>query len=155
MQAQVPATELPQVRIDAPALITYDADPRVRLQGRVREISPLVNPESRKATVKINLPLTSLLRSGMFARAAITTATVPGLTVPAKAVLPQPDGSAIVFVLSSDNTVKAQTVEVGGVPNGGSVEIKNVLPGDRVVVAGAGYLKDGDRVQIVQPNETS
>lgn len=153
LQAQVSATELPQVQIDAPALITYDADPRVRLQGRVREISPLVNPESRKATVKINLTPTSLLRSGMFARSAITTATVPGLTVPAKAVLPQPDGSAIVFVLLSDNTVKAQTVEVG-VPNGGSVEIKNVLLGDRVVVAGAGYLKDGDRIQVV-PNETS
>ncbi len=152
LQAQVPATELPQVRIDAPALITYDADPRVRLQGRVREISPLVNPESRKATVKINLPPTSLLRSGMFARAAITTATVPGLTVPAKAVLPQPDGSAIVFVLLSDNTVKAQIVEVG-VPNGDSVEIKNVLLGDRVVVAGAGYLKDGDRIQVVQQSD--
>ncbi len=155
LQAQVPATELPQVGIDAPALITYDADPRVRLQGRVREISPLVDPESRKATVKINLPPTSLLRSGMFARAAITTATVPGLTVPAKGVLPQADGSAIVFLLVSDNTVKAQTVELGGVPNGDSVEIKNGLKqGDRVVVAGAGYLKDGDRVQVV-PNETS
>ena len=153
LQAQVAATELPQIRVDAPALITYDADPRVRLQGKVKEISPLVNPESRKATVKINLPPTSLLRSGMFARAAITTATVSGLTVPAKAVLPQPDGSAIVFVLLSDNTVKAQTVEVGGVPSGGSVEIKNVLPGDRVVIAGAGYLKDGDRVQVVQQPE--
>lgn len=155
LQAQVSATELPQVRINTPALITYDADPRVRLPGRVREISPLVDPESRKATVKINLPPTSLLRSGMFARAAITTATVPGLTVPAKAVLPQPDGSVTVFVLLSDNTVKAQTVELGGVPNGSSVEIKNGLKqGDRVVIAGAGYLKDGDRIQVV-PNETS
>lgn len=155
LQAQVPATELPQVRINTPALITYDADPRVRLQGRVREIAPLVDPESRKATVRINLPPTSLLRSGMFARAAITTATVPGLTVPAKAVLPQPDSSAIVFVLLSENTVKAQTVEVEGIPNGDSVEIKNGLkPGDRVVIAGAGYLKDGDRIQVV-PDETS
>lgn len=157
LQAQVPATQLPQVRIDAPAVVTYDADPRVRLQGRVREIAPLIDPESRKATVRINLPPTSLLRSGMFARAAITTATVPGVTVPAKAVLPQPDGSAIVFVLSGADTVKAQTVETGGVPNGGIVEIKSGLqPGDRVVVAGAGYLKDGDRIRIVQQqNETS
>lgn len=155
LQAQVPATELPQVRIDAPALITYDADPRVRLQGRVREIAPLVDPESRKATVRINLPPTSLLRAGVFARAAITTATVPGITVPAKAVLPQPDGSATVFVLLSDNKVKAQTVELGGVPSGGSVEINSGLnSGDRVVIAGAGYLKDGDRIQVV-PDETS
>jgi hypothetical protein len=31
------------------------------------------------------------------------------------------------------------------------MEIKNGLKlGDRVVVAGAGYLKDGDRVQVVE-----
>ena len=157
LQAQVPATQLPQVNIDAPAVVTYDADPRVRLQGRVRDILPLVNPESRIATVRINLPPTSLLRSGMFARAAITTATMSGVTVPAKAVLPQPDGSAIVFVLSGADIVKAQTVQTGGVPNGGRVEITSGLkPGDSVVVAGAGYLKDGDRVRVVQqPNETS
>jgi hypothetical protein len=46
-----------------------------------------------------------------------------GVTVPAKAVLPQPDGSAIVFVLSGADIVKAQTVQTGGVPNGGRVEI--------------------------------
>jgi len=57
-------------------------DPRVRLQGRVREIAPLVNTESREATVTIDMPSTSLLRPGMFARAAITTTTVAGLTVP-------------------------------------------------------------------------
>jgi RND family efflux transporter MFP subunit len=157
LQAQVPATQLPQVNINAPAVVTYDADPRVRLQGRVRDILPLVNPESRIATVRINLPPTSLLRSGMFARAAITTATMSGVTVPAKAVLPQPDGSAMVFVLSGADIVKAQTVQTGGVPNGGRVEITSGLkPGDSVVVAGAGYLKDGDRVRVVQqPNETS
>jgi len=46
------------------------------------EIAPLVNTESREATVTIDMPSTSLLRPGMFARAAITTTTVAGLTVP-------------------------------------------------------------------------
>jgi len=69
---------------------------------RVREIAPLVT-ESREATVTIDMPSTSLLRPGMFARAAITTTTV-GLTVPAKAVQPQPDGSAIVFLLSGEDS---------------------------------------------------
>jgi len=48
----------------------------------------------------------------MFARAAITTTTVAGLTVPAKAVQPQPD-SAIVFLLSGEDKVKTQAVEAG------------------------------------------
>lgn len=151
LQANVPAVQLPQVRIGAPATITSDSDSRVRLQGRVREIAPLVDAESRQAKVTIDIPNTSLLRPGIFARAAITTATVQGVTVPAKAVLPQPDGGATVFVLSQENTVRATPVQVGEVINGGRVEIKSGLqPGSRVVIAGAGYLKDGDRVQVVR-----
>ena len=154
LEAQVPAVQLPQVQIGALAQITSDTDPRVRLQGRVKEIAPLVNVESREAKVTIDLPSTSLLRPGMFARAAITSATVPGLTVPAKAVQPQPDGSAIVFLLAGEDKVKAQPVEVGEVLSGGRVEIKKGLKtGDRVVVAGAGYLKDGDRVQVIANRE--
>jgi RND family efflux transporter MFP subunit len=153
LQAKVPAIQLPQVEISAPVLVTSDTDNRVRLQGQVREIAPLVNEQSRQATVRIDLPPTSLLRPGMFARAAITTTTTTGVTVPAKAVLPQPDGSAVVFLLTGEDTVQAQKVEVGEVESGGNVEIQSGLkPGDRVVVAGAGYLKDGDRVRIANSN---
>jgi RND family efflux transporter MFP subunit len=149
LEALVPATQLPQVRIGAPATITSDTDNRVRLSGRVREIAPLVNAESREATVRIDIPPTNLLRPGMFARAAITTTTTTGVTVPSKAVLPQPDGSATVFLLSGEGKVQARKVEVGEVVNDGNVEIRSGLqPGDRVVVAGAGFLKDGDTVRV-------
>lgn len=150
LQAQVPAVQLPQIRIGANAQITYDADPRVRLQGKVKEIAPLVNEQNRQATVKISIPSTSLLRPGMFARAAINTTTVPGIAIPAKAVVPQPDGTSTVFLLKNRDTVQAQPVEVGEILSAGRVEIKKGLKeGDRVVVTGAGYLKDGDRIKIV------
>ena len=149
--AQVPANQLSQVKIGATAQISYDADSRVRLQGRVREIAPLVNEQNRQATVKINIPLTDLLRPGMFARAAINTTSLPGLTVPAKAIVPQADGSASVFLLTKEDIVQAQSVEAGEILSAGKVEIISGLkPGDRVVVSGAGYLKDGDRIRIVE-----
>jgi multidrug efflux pump subunit AcrA (membrane-fusion protein) len=45
--------------------------------------------------------------------------------------------------------VQARKVEVGEVVNDGNVEIRSGLqPGDRVVVAGAGFLKDGDTVRV-------
>lgn len=150
LQAQVPAIQLPQVQIGATAKITSDSDRRVSLQGRVREIAPLVNAQSRQARVKIDLPNTTLLRPGVFARAAITTNTVPGIAIPAKAVVAQPDGTSTVFVLTNEGKVQARPVEVGEILNDGRVEIKNGLKaGDRVIVAGAGYLKDGDRVRVV------
>jgi multidrug efflux pump subunit AcrA (membrane-fusion protein) len=50
-----------------------------------------------------------------------------------------------------DGTVKAQQVQVGEPMPGERVEIKSGLsPGDRIVVKGAAYLKDGDKVEVVQ-----
>ncbi len=87
----------------------------------------------------------------MFASAGITIANVPGIAIPAKAVLPQTDGSAIAFVLNDQDVVRAQKITVGEAIDNNLVEIPNGLKiGDRVVVAGAGYLKDGDKVQVVE-----
>ena len=61
------------MKIGASVQITSDVDQRVRSQGRVREIQPQVNDQRREATVKIDLPPTTLLKPGMFASAAITT----------------------------------------------------------------------------------
>jgi HlyD family secretion protein len=156
LQAKVPETELPQIKIGAIAQITSDADGRIHLQGRVREIAPLVDAQSRQATVKIDLPASDLLRSGMFLKAAIAIQSSQSLTVPAATVLPQSDGQSIVYVLKGD-TVHAQPIEVGirqnsTDPNQAKISIQSGLnPGDRVVMAGAGYVKDGDRVTVVAP----
>ncbi len=151
--AQVPSIQLPQVKIGSPAVITSDVDNSIRLQGKVRDIKPVVNESSREAIVKIDLPNTKLLKPGVFARAEITTNTAMGIAVPQKAVLPQPDGSAIVFTLTDGNTVRAQKVETGEILNGDRVEIKSGLsPGVQVVVNGAGYLKDGDKVKVAGGN---
>jgi HlyD family secretion protein len=150
LQALVPETQLSQVKISAPAQITSDLDNRVRLQGRVREIQPVINQQRREATVKIDLPQTNLLKPGMFAHAVITTNTTVGMAAPEKAVLPQPDGSTSVFILSGEDTVRAVKVERGESLIGSRVEIKRgVKVGDRVIVDGAGYIKDGDKVRVV------
>ncbi|MHC5742206.1 MAG: efflux RND transporter periplasmic adaptor subunit [Nostoc sp.] len=149
LQAKVPETQLNQVKIGASVQITSDVDRRVRSQGRVRDIQPQLNDQRREATVKIDLPPTTLLKPGMFASAAITTDSGMKMVVPQKAVQSQADASVIVFILSGENTVRSQKVELGDPGNGDTVEIKSGLQlGDRVVVDGAGYLKDGDLVRV-------
>jgi RND family efflux transporter MFP subunit len=156
LQLKVPETQVAQVRPGTAVQITSDSDKRIKLSGTVRDISPLVDPQNRQATVKIDLPASEFLRSGMFLRASISTATAQGLKVPAKAIVPQPDGSSIVYKLVGEDKVQAQPVEVGEISGGAvgdltaaKVEVKKGLKaGDRVVVTGAGYLKDGDRVKV-------
>jgi len=156
LQLKVPETQVSQVQPGTAVQITSDSDKRIKLSGTVRDISPLVDPQNRQATVKIDLPPSEFLRSGMFLRASISTATAQGLKVPAKAILPQPDGSSIVYKLVGEDKVQAQPVEVGEISGGAvgdltaaKVEVKKGLKaGDRVVISGAGYLKDGDRVKV-------
>ncbi len=151
LQAKVPETQLTQVKIGASVQITSDVDRRVRSQGRVRDIQPQLNDQRREATVKIDLPPTTLLQPGMFASAAITTNSGMKMVVPQKAVQSQADSSVIVFILSSENTVRSQKIELGDPANDDKVEIKSGLQlGDRVVVDGAGYLKDGDKVRVAE-----
>ncbi|MEG3848462.1 efflux RND transporter periplasmic adaptor subunit [Microcoleus sp. herbarium19] len=158
LQLKVPETQVSQVQPGTAVQITSDSDKRIKLSGTVREISPLVDPQNRQATVKIDLPASEFLRSGMFLRASISTATAQGLKVPANAIVPQSDGSSMVYKLVGEDKVQAQRVEVGEISGGAvgdltaaKVQIKNGLKaGDRVVVDGAGYLKDGDRVKVVK-----
>ena len=157
LQLKVPETQLAQVKVGKKVQISSDADSRIKMLGTVREIAPLVDQESREATVKIDLPKSDLLRPGMFLRATITTASNQGLKVPAKAVLPQADGKSIVYVLAENNLVKAVPIEVGKILSKNSdlanakIEItKGLKLGDRVVVAGVGYLKDGDKVKVIE-----
>jgi len=130
--------------------ITSDADKELKLEGRVKEILPLVEEESRQGTVKVDLPTTKSLRPGMFLRGKIVVSSNPGLSVPATAILPQTNGSAIVYLLQGEKAIE-QEVVLGELLPGDQVEIKSGLKtGDRVVVKGAAFLKDGDLVSIVK-----
>ncbi len=149
-------TQLPPIGIGQSVKITsrMKTDANLVLYGKVREIEPVVNEESRIGIVKVSLPSTESLQPGMFLKAVITTSSVPGLTVPLKKALPKAnseDESGVVFVLQEDNTVKAQQVKVGAILPDERIEIKSGLsPGDRIVVKGAAYLKDGDRVEVIE-----
>lgn len=165
LQVKVPETQLPQIKVGAPVQVTSDTDSRIVLQGTVREIAPNLDPQNRQATVKVDLPSISQirespLRPGLFLRAAIATASSPGLKVPAKALQPLSNGKATVFRLVGENQVRAQSVEVGEVfgakgrdLSGATVVIKSGLKaGDRVVVEGVESLKDGDSIRVVSEN---
>lgn len=150
-----------ELRLDVPETLVREIRPQQKVNlllnnlnipsitGIVREIDPIVDGDSRQAMVKVDLPPKLDLKPGMFLRAAIATSQTQGKTVPTKALLPQPDGSAIAYVVQPDNTVKAQSVEIGEILPNDEVEIISGLElGDRIVWQGAAYLKDGDRITI-------
>lgn len=120
-----------------------------RLEGRVRAVSPGVDPATRTGTVFVDLPASPAVMTGAFLEGRIETGLARAATLPAAAVV-QRDGFPTVFAIAADGTVKAQRVRTG-LRDGALLElVEGPRPGARVVVRGAGFLADGDRVRVVE-----
>ncbi|MEO1294648.1 MAG: efflux RND transporter periplasmic adaptor subunit [Cyanobacteria bacterium J06636_16] len=154
LAAEVTQAQLPHVQVGAPVIVTSSTDPNIRVEGTVQEIKPLVDPQTRNAEVLIGLPANESLRSGIFLTADIQVGQRSGLTIPAPALLPQPDGSTRVYVLSPEDTAVARTVQVGTRSDNNDDEsarveiLQGLEPGEQVIVAGASYVQEGDLVTV-------
>jgi HlyD family secretion protein len=146
LQAQLPEADLRDIKPDQPVTIGSDADPTLKLTGKVRIVSPVVDNASRQGTVRIDLDPDPKLRVGMFVRGRIDLGEVQMIAVPSAAVLNR-EGTSSVFVLEGD--IARSRKVVTAVRSDSWLGVTTGLnPGDAVVIAGAGYLKDGDRVRI-------
>ncbi|KGM57093.1 RND transporter [Lysobacter arseniciresistens ZS79] len=150
-RAELPAADLGTVNPgDRVELRDRDGD---RVVGTVRAVSPGVDAASRTGTVFADLPEPADLQPGTYLEGRINTglATVP--VVPADAVVLR-DGFPTVFVVE-DGTARMVRIEPGARDNG-FVEVRAGLDdGAQVVVRGAGFLADGDRVRVVPVDDAA
>jgi RND family efflux transporter MFP subunit len=146
LDARVPETELALVRAGQSAVIS--SDQLGEATGRVRVVTPEVDPESRLGVARIAIN-GGAFRPGMFARARIDVGAQPQVTVPTPAVLYR-ENKAGVYVLGTDNRVRFQPVTVLARQND-RTSVEGLQAGVRVVVQGAGFLGDGDRVTVAAP----
>ena len=149
LRLQIPETLIGKIKPGQKVQITSNSNRNLALTGKVREIEPLIDNNTRQATVKVSLPTATNLKPGMFLQAVVNTNTNKGQAVPIEALLPQSGNMAIAFILQEDNTVKAQQVKTGEILSNQRVEvIEGLKSGDFIVLKGAAYLKDGDKVAI-------
>ncbi|XXQ53719.1 efflux RND transporter periplasmic adaptor subunit [Xenophilus aerolatus] len=147
-RAEVGAAELGKLSVGMPATITAPGGTRVT--GRVRSIAPTVDAQTRNALVYVDIPdvqANTGVKAGMFSRGEFLLGKSEALTVPQVAVVPR-DGFNTVMVLQPDQHVRQVRVEAGR-RVGDRIEVRGELAKDaRVVVAGAGFLNDGDLVRV-------
>ena len=144
LDARVPELDLAAV---APGQRVRVVHGERAVEARVRAVAPTVAAETRLGVVHVALPPDSGLRPGMFARAEIQTEAATALTVPQEAVVFR-EGRAAVFVLSGDDRAVLRPVAPGRRREGVVEVLEGLAAGERVVVAGAGFLSDGDRVRL-------
>jgi len=125
-----------------------------KVDGKVRMIDPMINATTRLGTVKISIDDASVARIGMYASAEVVVSERSVLTLPLTSVTTE-DGATIVRLVDGNGVVKMTKVKTG-VQDGDFVEIESGLKAKDIVVEKAGaYVRDGDRVNPVFPQQTA
>jgi RND family efflux transporter MFP subunit len=144
-RAEVTATEL--ARLAPKQAVRVLPASGGEIAGTVRTIGPVVDAQTRNALVYVDLPAGSAARAGMFARGEFQLGASTALVVPQQAIVVR-DGFSYVFRVEGGRAVQ-QKVRTGR-RDGERIEVlEGVTPAAALVARGAGFLNDGDVVQVV------
>jgi len=127
--------DLARVHLGDRAEIELNAYPNRRLAGRVTNISKLLDPNTRAAKVRIELPnAAGILRPNMFATTHfVSQGTETRTVIPSTAVLRLQDRDWV-FVKLNDQRFRRTEVQAGPVDADRTQQVLNGLrPGDQVV----------------------
>ena len=147
----VPEREMRLIKADQPVQMLVDALPDAVFAGSVARVSPVVDAATGTFRVIAQFKDDSgKLRSGMFGRVRIVyDQRADALVVPRSALVGD-NKDAAVFVVA-DEIAKRRKVTLG-YADGGQVEIVDGLAeGEQVVTLGQAALRDGAKVQVIDP----
>ena len=144
LDAQVPETDLALVRSGQSAAVSSDQVGETT--GTVRIVTPEVDPKTRLGVARISLAGGGGFRPGMFGRAEIDVGANPAVTVPTAAVLYRENRPGV-YVLDNQSRARFRPVVIQTRASEWTA-VDGVQAGARVIVQGAGFLGEGDRVRV-------
>ncbi len=154
----VPEGEIGYIKVGDKAIVTMDALPNRKFEGKIKTIIPSADPSSRSFTVKVSVPNPDdVIKNGMSAVVTIPLSSLKGIVVPRTWLKVIEGEFYVVKVKEKDGKLRAYHHKVDvGYYNETQAYIKRGLKvGDEVVSTGQENLKDGDLIKVVpSPNQT-
>ncbi len=148
---RVPVSELDVVklRVGDSCTVTVDALSQRAFPARIARIFPAADRASRQVTVEVVLEgAAPEIRPGFLARAELVVERLPAaILVPESVVLRGSEYPTFVYVVEED-TARVRPVQVGLRRDGQAQILSGLAPGERVVVEGASFLRDGAAVRV-------
>jgi multidrug efflux pump subunit AcrA (membrane-fusion protein) len=149
VKAPISDQDLRFVKKNSRAIVTLTAYPDRTFEGKVTNISPILDPFTRTATVEVTLPNPERkLLPGMACAIKLVLEEKDGvIALPLNAVFLE--GEKRVFVVENE-TAHLRKVEVGLIGDE-LVEISSGLKaGEKVITIGKERVKDGGKVRVVE-----
>src|ERR1022692_1955135 len=146
LEASVDESKLPSVRVGQAVEAVLEADRK--LNARVSEIVPSVDSASRTYIVKLDLPATPNLRTGMFGRAVFPLGMQKVVAVPLAALMERGQLQSVFVV--EDGVAHTRLVTTGRRNNDAVEVLSGLNAGEKVVLPLPVGLQDGARVEVQQ-----
>ncbi|MFN3574066.1 MAG: efflux RND transporter periplasmic adaptor subunit [Phenylobacterium sp.] len=149
LRAPVPDQDAARLQTGASATVRIGER---ELQGRIIQIGGQAGRATGTVNVDIQIPPGPGLRSGQVASAEISAPAEGGTDfarVPAEAIQEAQNGRA--YVLRLDKGVARRTEVAFGGFEGDDALVRGLPADARVITAGGGFVGDGDKVQVVDP----
>ncbi len=155
MRALVPEVDLARIRPGMKVTMSSMGQ-STPVVGVIREVSPSVDEKTRLGMARIDLPEAAAkeMKPGLFYHGDIDLGRDKAIVVPSKAVLNRNEKD-VVFVCENDQA-HLREVSIGEPLLDGTIEIRSGLKvGEPVIVSGAGFMKDNDKVRAVPEGSDS
>jgi RND family efflux transporter MFP subunit len=138
-----------RLQIGMPLTVALQIDPKIRAEGKVREIGPQFDSLTRLNRVRVTLesPPDSF-RLGSTLTAYIPGNGARGIQLPAAAILTRDGKSSVWVVDPGTKSVAMRDVAIVTNTNGTVTVTSGVEVGMRVVTAGVHHLKEGQKVRL-------
>jgi RND family efflux transporter MFP subunit len=151
LQARLAESDLQRIHVGSVATVT-PVGTTLKVPGRIWQISPIIDPNTRQGTVRIELPYNPSLRPGGFAAAEIGGGVGEVPLLPESAVLSDDKGN-YVYLVRPDSKVTKRYVKIGDVDDRGVTILSGLGGAERVVAAAGAFLNEGDKVKpTLQPS---
>ena len=126
LQARLAEGDLARLHVGSPATVT-PVGTKLKIAGKVWQISPVIDPDTRQGTVRIALPYDKALRPGGFATASLAGGEGNVPLLPESAVMSDTKGN-FVYIVGTDNKAVRRDVTIGEVDDRG-VSVRSGLAG--------------------------
>jgi HlyD family secretion protein len=145
MKALLAEQDLARLKIGDSAQVTPIGGTQA-FTGRIWQISPVIDPQTRQGTARIQLSYNPALRPGGFASADLQSGNVLAPRVPESAVLSDDKGS-YVYIVNPDGSIARRDVKIGDVSDAGVVILSGINGSEKIVLAAGAFLNPGDKVK--------
>ncbi|WHO38748.1 efflux RND transporter periplasmic adaptor subunit [Sphingobium sp. AP49] len=145
MLAQVSEGDLTTLRAGNGATVT-PVGGKDSFAGRVWQVSPVVDPQSRQGIARIALSYNPAIRPGGFATATITSGSGEAPLLPESAVQSDANGN-YVYIVNAKNQVERREVKVGQVSDTGVAIATGLTGAERIVTSAGAFLTPGQKVK--------